>query len=417
MLRRRAVLAALLSTACGGDDALEWEGVAGRPVPASFDQWVPGVSASAAGVTRHVLLDSGAPLTLLDTDEFTGLDDGAHEVDVAIGELTFPSLEVAAYDVISYEQSRSPPIGGLIGGDILTAFAFSLDYKDGRVWLEDEPAARPEGVAPGSVDGPLEVRARVSGGGVFPVPGGDRVDVGATRFLVWAEAEDLTGEDGFWVLVDTGASSVFLSHDVVERLSGDRPRLEGVTVGTANGPQPAYFTRVWSMRLDAGEAEDPVVDLPSVPALVLEDDSVFDAIESEVNERVLGIVGGTYLRWFVATLDYPRETLRLLPYTAPDHIDEDEFVGVGFTFELRDSEWTVDTVYPGTDADADGLRSGDELVAVAGVEVDGLSYAEVDGLFGDYSLGDQVPVTVDGSGGLVEVEIAVEDLLPDLEAP
>lgn len=404
----RALVAALVVAACGGDDALEYDGVAGRPISASFAGWVPSVGASADGVGGTLLLDSGAPLTLLDNDHFTALDDGVHTVDLTAGELGFPGLPVLAFDVINYTQSREPSLDGLIGGDILGAFAFSLDYAGGRIWLDDAERELPDQADPAALDGAIETEADVAGGGVFGIPGGTR-EVGATRFLVQAEVEDLP--EPFWVLVDTGASSVVLANEVVDLLTAEgRPRLDGVTVGTAEGAQTAYFTRVGSMRLGDGE-------LDSVPVLVLPDDGLFESVSQEVDRQVLAVVGGTYLRWFLATLDYPGGRLILRPYQDTSHVDPDEFVGVGFEIDPSANQWRVSTVYPGTDAEAEGLEVGEVVYSLDGREISGLGSADVDAVVAGFGLGEELPVGIERDGAMTEVLVRVEDLLPAFVSP
>lgn len=404
----RALVAALVVAACGGDDALEYDGVAGRPTSASFAGWVPSVGASADGVDGTLLLDSGAPLTLLDNDHFTALDDGVHAVDLTAGELGFPGLPVLAFDVINYVQSREPSLDGLIGGDILGAFAFSLDYAGGRIWLDDAERELPDEADPAALDDALEIEADVAGGGVFGIPGGSR-EVGATRFLVRAEVEDLP--EPFWVLIDTGASSVVLANEVVDLLTAEgRPRLDGVTVGTAEGAQTAYFTRVGSMRLAGAE-------LDSVPVLVLPDDGLFESVSQEVDRPVLAVVGGTYLRWFLATLDYPGGRLILRPYRDASHIDPDEFVGVGFEMDPSANQWRVSTVYPGTDAEAEGLEVGEVVYSLDGTEISGLGSGEVDAVVAGFGLGEELPVGIERAGAMTEVLVRVEDLLPAFVSP
>ena len=404
---RALLAAAALAFACGGDDGLDYEGTAGRPMAASFDGWVPSIGASASGADGTLLLDSGAPLTLLDNDHFTSLEDGAHDVDLTAGDLTFPGLPVLAFDVINYQQSRVPPLDGLIGGDLLGAFAFSLDYAGQRVWLAEDDAL-PSGADAGALEDAIEVDADIEGGGVVGIPGATR-EVGATRFLVEAEFEDLP--DPVWVLVDTGASSVVIAGSLMDTLGDDgRPRLDGVTVGTADGPKTAYFSRVWTLRLGAGA-------LDSVPVLVMPDDDIFAALTSEVDRPVAAVVGASYLRWFLATLDYPGRRLLLRRYRDPTHIDPDEFIGVGFEMEPSANQWRVSTVYPGTDAEAEGLEVGEVVYTLDGTEIGGLSADEVDDVVAPFQLDDELPVGIERAGTMTEVLVRVEDLLPEFVSP
>src|SRR6266545_928744 len=199
-IMRRACVGAVaiwtcLAPACGGDDGgsgIDHEGEAGRPVPVHFDGWVPGVDATLGDhATSRFLIDSGAPVSLVDTDDFSDLATGWYDLDLQVGELTFPATEVGAYDLFTGDQTGPDALTGIIGGNVLTSFALSLDYQGQRVWLEDgEPAALPDELAAGAVGDPIEVGARVAGGGTFSIAGERRV-IDATRFLVRAAAEDM----------------------------------------------------------------------------------------------------------------------------------------------------------------------------------------------------------------------------------
>jgi len=416
-MRLAALLGTILVGACGGDSGLDYTGVAGRPTLATFDQWVPAVDVSLEGQTHHVLLDSGAPLTLLDTDAFA-LGVGSHTVDLTLGELEFPDFRVSAFDVINYPQSRVPPLAGLIGGDILTEFAMSLDYAGSRIWLEDDPRELPDGVEPGALSESLSIEARVAGGGRFLIPGGGSRSVGATRFLVWAQAESQQPEQGFWALVDTGASSVVVSADLIAELGleSERPRLDGVLVGTAAGLVTAYFTRMWSLRVGGGPG-DETAEVTSTPALVLPDDGLLASASAETGYRVRAIIGGHFLRWFVATLDYPAGSMRLHRYASPAHVPDDEFVGLGFEIQHDGANWVISRVFPESDADVQGLVVGEVIRELDGVDITDAASDEIDEILAPFELGDNVPVGVIRGAEVVALAIAVEDLLPAFEEP
>ena len=423
-----AVVAVRLATAvaapgCGGDDGggpLAYEGEAGLPIAASFASGVPGVSASLdGGGLAPFLVDTGSPIILADTDEHD-LADGWHALDLELGDLRFSGLEVGAFDVFSGASVGTAPFSGVIGGTLLTHFALSLDSQGGRIWLEDGPPAElPAELAADAVGDPVDIDAQVAGGGRFMI-GGDERPVGATRFLVRVAVEDQDdAAESFLALVDSGASSVVLSSEVMDLLGDqDRPRLDGVLVQTASGPKTGHLTRVWSMRLP-GAADR--VEQTSVPVMVLPDDRIFESVSREVGQEVQGIVGGSFLRWYVATLDYPADAMCLRPYRSPDHIDPDEFVGLGFDVTRQDSAWVVDAVFPGTDAEAQGVLAGDTLIEVDGTAVGDLDESDVDELARTGGLGATVPIALerDGDDGPVQVDVAVEveDLLPAFEGP
>jgi hypothetical protein len=380
---------------------------------------VPGVSASLDGASfAPFLVDTGSPIILADTDDHD-LSDGWHELDLELGDLRFSGLEVGAFDVFGGGATGSAPFSGVIGGTLVSHFALSFDAQGGRIWLEDGPLAElPAELSADAVDDAIEVDAQVAGGGRFMIAGDTR-PVGATRFLVRVAVEDQDdAAESFWALVDSGASSVVLSNELMDLLGDQgRPRLDGVRVQTASGPKSGHLTRVWSLRLP-GAADR--VEQTSAPVMVLPDDDIFESVSREVGRDVRGIVGGTFLRWYVATLDYAGEAMRLLPYRSPDHIDPDEFVGLGFDVNRQGDAWIIDSVFPGTDAEAQGVLAGDTLVEVDGAAVTDLDESEIDGLTRGGGVGASVTILLerDGADGPVEidVDVEVEDLLPAFEA-
>lgn len=401
-------LALVVLLAACGDDVLDYEGSPGQATAARLDAWVPAVPVSVDGApVRDFLVDTGAPVSMLDVDSFPGRDQGVAWVALDGFGLRIPDHEVLVFDVFAYEQDV---LHGIIGGDLLRHFAVSVDYQQPRVWLEDTPAGLPAGVSPGAVDPGVTVPAAVRGGGAGQVPGEcpggcGTVDLHATRFLVEVRLED--DPEPRWMLVDTGATAVVLDPELATALPDpDRPRLDGVTVGTAMGQATAYYTRL--ARLEVGGA----VEDHGVPVLVLPEVSLFEGLSAEVGVEVVGLLGASFLRRFLTTVDYPDATLTLAPYRATGHIDPDEFVRVGFTMTQRDATWQVQDVYPGTDAAAEGLIPGDTIAELDGTSIAGAPAAEVAGLLAGFGLGDEVPVGVNRAGAIEVVLVTVEDLLP-----
>src|SRR5689334_21607344 len=99
--------------------------MAGTPVPAAFPDLVPEISARIDDSgERRLLVDSGSPITFLDGPAFPGLADGKHQVELAAFGLTFPDFTLASWNAFGGEDS----ITGIVGGDLLRHFAFTLDY-------------------------------------------------------------------------------------------------------------------------------------------------------------------------------------------------------------------------------------------------------------------------------------------------
>ncbi|HEU5057662.1 MAG TPA: hypothetical protein VFU21_14105, partial [Kofleriaceae bacterium] len=109
--------------------------------------------------------------------------------------------------------------------------------------------------------------------------------------------------------------------------------------------------------------------------------------------------------------------LVLRAYREPDHVDPDEFVGVGFEIEPSVNQWRVSTVYPGTDAAGEGLEVGELVYSLDGTEISGLGAGEIDSLVAGFELGDELPVGIERAGEMTERLVQVEDLLPDFVSP
>jgi hypothetical protein len=381
-----------------------------------LETWVPGVPISVeGGAANTFLVDTGAPLTMLDRDDYTDLEDGKHALTLEAFELSFPELDVAVFDVFTYAQDT---FSGILGGDVLSNFALSVDYQGQTLWLDDAWQGQlPLGLDPASVGETLFVSADVRGGGRALVPGDcpggcGTIDIPATRFLVEVEVEDRASP--LTLLVDTGASSVVLSPTLMAELGGDtRPRLDGITVGTANGLTTAYFTRVWRLALQGGDQ----VELSSVPVLVFASDDLLDGLEGEVGRKVDGIVGASFMRNFAVTIDFPGETLALAPYTNLDHIDQNEWVGVGFTMSKIAGQWQVEDVYPGTDAAVAGLTSGDLISEIDGQSTAPLNREQVNAILDAFAVGEAVTLGIDRGATIDVVAVEVEDLLPAYVQP
>ena len=411
---RLLLVAAVVVGAACGDGGLDYDGEPGQPTPASFDFWVPVIDVTAGEVTGEVVVDTGAPFTVLDRDVYA-LNDGTANVELDAFGLRFPSYPVISYDV--FDQSIGGH-AGLLGGDLLSHFALSIDYHGERVWLRDGGASElPNGVASTAVEPAVEVPFDLRGGGRALVPGDcpggcGTVSIDRTRVLAQVWLEDRA--DPEWFLVDTGASATVLPEATVTELGDpNRPRLNGVSVATVNGIVSAYFTRVASVQLVAGDGV--VAAQSSQPVLVIPGWDLFDAIEAETGVHVRGLIGGSFLRHFLATVDYSQRVLRLARFTDQSHVDPDEFVRVGFTLSNTSGQWLVGDVYTGTDAAAAGLTSGDLVVEIDGVDITGLDELAVGELFARFGLGDSVPVGIDVAGEVQIVDVIVEDLLPAYE--
>ena len=117
--------------AAGGSDgsSIDYQGMPGQATPVAFDGWVPIIGASIdGGGLRPFLLDTGAPMTVLDSTAQPGLDEGLAAVELGAFELTFADYQATAWDVFT-DSAEGDGVAGIVGGDLLRHFAFSLDYQ------------------------------------------------------------------------------------------------------------------------------------------------------------------------------------------------------------------------------------------------------------------------------------------------
>jgi C-terminal processing protease CtpA/Prc len=96
-------------------------------------------------------------------------------------------------------------------------------------------------------------------------------------------------------------------------------------------------------------------------------DQTLDEVAAEIGEPIDGLVGGSFLRNFFVTVDYPNTTLRLQRYTkgAPT-FDLFDRVGVGINPGTDGTSPSVAGVFAGTDAAKLGVANGDVIVAIDG---------------------------------------------------
>jgi C-terminal processing protease CtpA/Prc len=111
------------------------------------------------------------------------------------------------------------------------------------------------------------------------------------------------------------------------------------------------------------------------------------------------------------TIDYPNRILRLYPYADESHVlDDYRKVGieVGGVLSRGGNSFVVQKVYPGTDAEAKGLRHLDNVLAIDGALLFELDVATVDRkLRGPVGATRQLQLA-----GPRTVDVRIDELLP-----
>ncbi len=368
-------------SACGGspppattppvqcrDVPLTSTGMAGKAVQARVTGNVFAVNGAVNGVDGgYLIVDTGAPITLLDSASYPNaqVPSGSGTVNAleTLG-LTFEKAPVVGGDLAL--SLPDVPVGGLIGGNVLCHFPASFNYRDAQVTLgatQDPTAVLNASSVPFTLEG--------GGRGLLP-DGKTLVTFYNTRVTVKALVE---GKERVFI-VDTGASLSLVTKELFDELTADgRGKLDGLAASTVMGNAQTRVTRVRSMSLGTAEVTGtPVADVSGQLLL---------ALGVEVGHPVDGLLGGTFLREFFVTADYDNSQLRLARYATQAHVT-DEFRRVGALLTLArapsPARYAIGAVLPNTDAAAQGLKSGEALLKVNGTNLNDLEAEAADAL-------------------------------------
>ena len=393
-------LVALPACGGGGGDGIRVMGTIGVPSPALVGANIVIIDAQLDGHPGgRLLVDTGSPVTLVNPGEFPGASlpqQAQVVVDIGIGPVTVdhvPALQLAGgmMDLLR--------LAGILGGNVLRDFSTSFDYRGRQFWLGAGATIADVAVPGASVPFNLE------GGGLARLSPQQTIVLAATRVSVTVDLEGVKHP----FIVDSGASEMTVRSSVFQALTSDgRVAVGGFPVSTATGSMSATITRTRSVTV-AGET------VTNVATLNLGDDTLLDNLEMEVKHPLDGLLGGTFLREFLVTIDYPGRTLHLQRYATRAHIvDELQRVGVSLG-ELTGVGYAIFSVYPATGAARAGIVAGDQLVGV-----DGHSLANLDSIAADQLLlgtpgtshrlafGNASAPTLTGA----EVDVPVDDIVP-----
>lgn len=221
-------------------------------------------------------------------------------------------------------------VGGMLGLSTLQRFVVEIDYGASTVTLIDparfDPAAAGTALPfvfydhmpllPGSVDG---IPAR------FTLDTGSRSEITLTTPFVQR-------------------------HDLRRRLPGGADMLSGWGAG---GPVTSRRVRLHSLALGSFDTPDVVADLVDQRKGFFSD------------ANVDGNIGSGWLKRFVVTFDYGRQTLYLRPRAQPD-ADIGSVDRSGMWINLGDAGYRVMAVVPEGPAAQAGVREGDVITSVGG---------------------------------------------------
>jgi hypothetical protein len=293
-------------------------------------------------------------------------------------------------------QFTIPPI---VGGNMMRAFSTQFDYRGMQLRIG-------EGADPAGVEAGGTLAFALEGGGVGTIDASRTmlVNFPATRVAVTVDIEGTSHP----MVLDSGASEVALRQELFDALVADgRAQVTGFSLSTASGPMAGRVTRARSITVG-----DQTVVGPAV--LSLGSDQLLDSLANEVGHDVDGLLGGSYLREFLVTIDYPKRSLRLQRYVPPSPVP-DEFRRVGIEIVPSGNGFAISKVYPGSDAAAKQLAARDVVVTIDGQALTGMSGLEADILLdGEVGTTKEIGLGATANAGLANmvIPIRVDDLLP-----
>lgn len=396
-----------LAPACGDPapgPTVVYEGEAGQPVALQLINGVPAIVATIdGGAERLLLVDTGSPLTLLSQRAFPERSAGPATVGLGAFGLAFPAAPIAIGALFANESPCAGPTpSGLIGGDLLRQFSLELDYGALRVALA---AGAPAPVLGGEGVALQELPFHLHGGGTVRLADDVSVRVGPNRVVVSLSVEGMPVE----ALLDTGSTRTLISDSLLRRLpAAGRPLICCETVETASqGALAARVTRLRGIALGTVQLTDWVV-------LALPEATPFAALSRETGRAITMVIGSDVLQRLVSQLDYPMRRWRVGLRGGGEQPPVDAYLGPGFTFcAARDGVGAlVQDVLLGSDGFAKGVRRGERLLAIGGVDLAGLDRAAMLELLRQTPVGQAVRLRFDTAGGVVERTVRVEQLLP-----
>jgi hypothetical protein len=209
------------------------------------------------------------------------------------------------------------------------------------------------------------------------------------------------GVDG-WMTLDTGANnSLTVVRSFVEKngLEAKYPNRKSAVVGKGvGGFVQGDFVKLDSFKL-AG------IELTNVPASFSKQTSGAFA-----SGDIIGNVGASVLEKFLFTFDYPNKKAyfeRSPKYDAPYEVDR-----AGMFLDFEGKKFKVASIVKGSASDLAGIKVGDEVVEINGVEASKLVALEVGKTFRQPA-GSKVKLKVRrGTETAQDVVVVLQDILP-----
>jgi S1-C subfamily serine protease len=147
-------------------------------------------------------------------------------------------------------------------------------------------------------------------------------------------------------------------------------------------------------------------------------DELLDGISYELGVRIDCLLGGSFLRNFLVSIDYPKGQLHLQPYVTPPIADEFRRVGITIGLDASGANFVVSSVYPNTDAAAQGIMVNDLIVSVDGTSLVSVGYVATADALLDGTPGTSKMIKLGNRTGTPAlagqtISVLVDDLIPN----
>jgi hypothetical protein len=178
------------------------------------------------------------------------------------------------------------------------------------------------------------------------------------------------GEEGTYIL-DTGAMKSTLFGPAIEAIGSQMdkwPRLDGLRASSMFGDEECSAVRVPRFSVGTASVENEVFGVSA--------GALGKSLRIAAGGEVSGLVGYTFLKHFIVTIDYGTNTLYLLPH--PNFKDKypNENNGVGISLLDKGGAKSVYNIPKRTPAEEAGIRVDDELVSIDGVPAEKMTLSE-----------------------------------------
>ncbi len=341
---------------------LTFSGTPGQAQTAELTSNVFAVPLKVGNTIKTVVVDTGAPVVVLDPTVYS--QETLPTLQGTVSRMEGFGLRFTDAPVVAAPLGLSlgdGPLGGLVGGELICHFVTAFNYREPSVTLGAPATPVLNVLTPVTVDAPVEGG---QSGGLAPFP--------ATRIAVTALVE---GKERRFV-IDTGASFTVLTPEFFNALVADGHKsIMGPPASTVMGAVGTKLLRVKSLAIGAAEAKDLVVGAV--------EGNLLPGLATEVGHPIDGLIGGTYLREFLVSMDYPAGKMTLSRYATQTHV-VDEFIRVGAALRQRAdrqpgaAKYDVGYVFPNTDAAAKGLTVGTGVRKIDGMDLEALTATQVD---------------------------------------